>query len=170
MAYFPLPILEPLPKLYYSKGEVNNLWIDPYKDVFHYEEFKDELLRRIPAVHGDGPFDFMDDNGNLFMAHEDIQTLGAPLNLTWTVRKCLGCRRKQRQRGGPKETMDNIPRRSSGHLVVKTLYNWCELYPGCRPLVRDDDLHSRYPTTEESVLSELENHYGGAVGVEASGK
>lgn len=120
------------------------------------------------AVHGDeNPHDYVDDDGNLFLEGEEIQTVGAPLNLTWTVRKCIGCRRRQWQEGGPEEIMDRLPR-TLIH-IVKTIPEWCHIYPGYRSLV-GDRMHSPFPTTEESVLSELEQHYGGAAGVKAAGK
>lgn len=100
---------------------------------------------------------------------EKIKYLGDQLNLTWTVRKCCGCRRKQGEGQGVQEFEATVPR-TSPPPIPKTNSEWCKIYPGYRRIVDFEEYGYNWETKEDIVLSELEIYYGGALCAEASSK
>ncbi|OAQ25155.1 hypothetical protein K457DRAFT_129255 [Linnemannia elongata AG-77] len=100
---------------------------------------------------------------------ENFEYLGSQVNLTWTVRKCCDCRKAQGEGLGSGEFEATVPRTSPPPLP-KTAPEWCKIYPGFKRIVDFEGYGYDLYVNEDTVLSELEIYYGGALGAEASGK
>ncbi|GJJ76747.1 hypothetical protein EMPS_09106 [Entomortierella parvispora] len=176
LVYFPLPVLVPLPKFCPSNEEdyVDDLKVAANTSALGTGELQDhrpELMYRIPSIHGDGPIEYMNDDGNEFLTTEGIQDVGTPLNTTWTVRKCLDCRKKQREKGGPREIIGiPIPKIVNSYDRM-TVSEWRHLYPGYGLDARGratSSIHFSFPVHEDTVIHDLKQKYGGAEDVQAS--
>ncbi|KAG0376021.1 hypothetical protein BGX24_008391 [Mortierella sp. AD032] len=100
---------------------------------------------------------------------EEIEYVGDQLNLTWAVRKCRICRKKQGEGRGNEEFEPVMPR-TSPPPMPKSAEEWCKIYPGLSRVVDHEGYGYNWEMKEDGVLGELEFYYGGALGAEASSK
>ncbi|KAG0065862.1 hypothetical protein BGZ89_007844 [Linnemannia elongata] len=154
LANLPLPVLVRLSESHCSSDE---------EIVFSDEEieFPDEQIES-----SDEKIKSLDEETE---SEENFEYLGSQVNLTWTVRKCCDCRKAQGEGLGHGEFEATVPRTSPPPLP-KTAPEWCKIYPGFKRIVDFEGFGYDLYVNEDTVLSELEIYYGGALGAEASSK
>ncbi|KAK5805457.1 hypothetical protein F5H01DRAFT_353760 [Linnemannia elongata] len=161
LADFPLPVLVRLSESHCSSDEEIVFSDEEIEFPDEQIEFSDEKIKSL-----DEEVESLDEETE---SEENFEYLGSLVNLTWTVRKCCDCRKAQGEGLGSGEFEATVPRTSPPPLP-KTAPEWCKIYPGFERIVDFEGYRYGLYVSEDTVLSELEIYYGGALGAEASGK
>ncbi|KAG0053010.1 hypothetical protein BGZ90_006323 [Linnemannia elongata] len=176
LADLPLPVLVRLSESHCSSDE--EIVFSDEEIMFSDEEigFPDEQIESWDEKikSSDEKIESLDEeveslNEETESLEEIFEYLGSQVNLTWTVRKCCDCRKAQGEGLGSGEFEATVPRTSPPPLP-KTAFEWCEIYPGFKRIIAFEGYGYGLEVNEDTVLSELEIYYGGALGAEASSK